>query len=360
MFVKQFAFGSATPSRNWGQGDMHMLSGRILRRGIVRVAVGFLLVGLPLMAQAQDTSDCSVNHTHGNIDFAVHPWPPGSSSYSATPHPGFQVTATAQSAHFTATAPRTATDAAGATMLVLSERFPDAGVTRNASVTFTFERPVSNLALRVSDLDHHATTLGAYFDRVTVTGKAADGSTLLPVTANRGSHVTAAGNVAWARTNQPFQCNEASQEWAACRIDFLFPSPVKEFTLIHDNHPAASGNPPVQQIRMRLLGFCAPNAADLAINKTTDPALLLPGENVTYTIIASNQGPDPVTGAVVRDTPGGGLVCLAGSAVDCSGDACPSGPLTMAELTTGITLGPLTSSAPGNSVTFTATCQVTP
>ena len=47
---------------------------------------------------------------------------------------------------------------------------------------------------------------------------------------------------------------------------------------------------------------CRPLAADLAITKTDGATTEIPGTPVTYTIIASNAGPDPVTGATVADT----------------------------------------------------------
>lgn len=43
-------------------------------------------------------------------------------------------------------------------------------------------------------------------------------------------------------------------------------------------------------------------SADLAITKTDGVATATPGGSVTYTITASNAGPDPVTGATVADT----------------------------------------------------------
>src|SRR4030095_1852631 len=42
--------------------------------------------------------------------------------------------------------------------------------------------------------------------------------------------------------------------------------------------------------------------ADLAITKTDGATTAVPGVSVTYTITASNAGPDPVTGGTVADT----------------------------------------------------------
>jgi uncharacterized repeat protein (TIGR01451 family) len=47
---------------------------------------------------------------------------------------------------------------------------------------------------------------------------------------------------------------------------------------------------------------CRPLSADLSITKTDGVTTAVPGGSVTYTITASNAGPDPVTGATVADT----------------------------------------------------------
>ena len=47
---------------------------------------------------------------------------------------------------------------------------------------------------------------------------------------------------------------------------------------------------------------CRALSADLSITKTDGAVSEIPGTPVTYTIVASNAGPDPVTGATVTDT----------------------------------------------------------
>src|SRR5262245_26208911 len=47
--------------------------------------------------------------------------------------------------------------------------------------------------------------------------------------------------------------------------------------------------------------------ADLSITKTDGAATAIPGQAVTYTIVASNAGPSPVTNAMVTDAPPAGL-----------------------------------------------------
>ena len=96
----------------------------------------------------------------------------------------------------------------------------------------------------------------------------------------------------------------------------------------------------------------ATNVADLAITKSNGESAVLAGTPTTYTIVARNDGPNPVTGALVRDAPAAGLVCS--GPVACSGAACPSATVPLASLTgSGVVLGTL---ANGASVTLQMSC----
>jgi uncharacterized repeat protein (TIGR01451 family) len=108
----------------------------------------------------------------------------------------------------------------------------------------------------------------------------------------------------------------------------------------------------------------------LSIAKTNTPASgpndqpadsVLSGTATAYTVVVTNNGPDPVTGALISDTPGSGLTCPPANAVTCTSPAagaCPAGPLTVANLTAGIALGALPATAGSNTVTFTFSCTV--
>lgn len=110
--------------------------------------------------------------------------------------------------------------------------------------------------------------------------------------------------------------------------------------------------------------------ADLRITKTNTPGVngdvdqandaVTRGTSTTYTVTVTNLGPDPVTGALVRDTPGPGIACPAGNAVACSGPAgaCPAGALTVGALSAGVTLGILPATAGSNQVSFVFQCNV--
>jgi len=116
-----------------------------------------------------------------------------------------------------------------------------------------------------------------------------------------------------------------------------------------------------------------PLPADLAIDKsvylsgTSTPATSVrSGALLDYVLVVSNIGQRPLTGAVVRDTPGAGLVCAPAAAVTCtstaSPSACPAAAQTVADLTSaaGIILGALPVTAGANSVTLRFTCTASP
>lgn len=97
--------------------------------------------------------------------------------------------------------------------------------------------------------------------------------------------------------------------------------------------------------------------ADLAITKTNGATTVTSGSSTTYTLVVTNNGPAPVTGAVVSDTPNpAGLTCPPANPVTCAPSGnCPVGALTIANLTAGVTLPTL---ANGATATFTFTCAV--
>ena len=107
-------------------------------------------------------------------------------------------------------------------------------------------------------------------------------------------------------------------------------------------------------------------SADLSVTKTNTPGVngeadqasdsVVTGTSTTYTIVVTNNGPDAITGALVKDTVGSGLTCVAGDPVTISGDGVPSGSFTIGDLTgAGITLDALTD---GQSTTISYSCEV--
>ncbi|MGJ7904089.1 prealbumin-like fold domain-containing protein [Lysobacter sp. 1R34A] len=104
--------------------------------------------------------------------------------------------------------------------------------------------------------------------------------------------------------------------------------------------------------------------ANLAISKTNTPGAgpddqagdtLTRGASTTYSIVVTNNGPDAVTGAVLRDPAAGRSHLSCTAPPTCSGSACPPTPMTLAALDTGVSLGTL---ANGASVTVTLNCTI--
>lgn len=112
-----------------------------------------------------------------------------------------------------------------------------------------------------------------------------------------------------------------------------------------------------------------PAQADLSLTKTNTPGVngdldqatdtLVAGATTTYTVRVTNNGPDTVTGPVVRDTPVSGLTCADTNpvTVTTTGGAIPAGQtLTVGTLRgAGITLGQLTTT---QTATLTFQCTV--
>ena len=108
--------------------------------------------------------------------------------------------------------------------------------------------------------------------------------------------------------------------------------------------------------------------ADLAITKTDGSATYTPGNPITYTIVASNNGPSAATGATVTDTVPAAIISPAWTCVASAGSTCPaSGSGSIAALvnllasgTATFTLtGTVSASATGNLVN-TATVTAPP
>lgn len=112
------------------------------------------------------------------------------------------------------------------------------------------------------------------------------------------------------------------------------------------------------------------NVSDLSIAKTNTPLsgpndqaadTVASGAQNAYTVVVTNNGPGPAVNAVISDTPGAGITCPPANVVTCASPAagaCPAGPLTVADLTAGVTLGTLPATAGSNTVTFTFSCSV--
>jgi len=98
-----------------------------------------------------------------------------------------------------------------------------------------------------------------------------------------------------------------------------------------------------------LVGIFA--VADASITKTDGVTTAVPGGSVTYTITASNAGPDPITGGTVADTFPAALTCT-WTCVGAGGGTCTAAGSGNISDTVNMPVG--------GSVTYTASCTISP
>ncbi|MGI4864753.1 MAG: hypothetical protein ACRYFZ_12590 [Janthinobacterium lividum] len=190
-----------------------------------------------------------------------------------------------------------------------------------SSVTFTFNRPVSNFAMRVQDIDKSeapasgGNAASAFADQVTFVG-ANGGTTVLPSLAAVGAANTVliSGNVATGTTNIANTTDGTVMAY--------FASPITSITLTYSNISTYLADPTTNAIGIDLLQFCrlAPVANDItntsrlsgqsamAINSLSATA---DGTVASYTITAlpaASQGIYYVNNVVLNTTNFPGLV----------------------------------------------------
>ncbi len=103
--------------------------------------------------------------------------------------------------------------------------------------------------------------------------------------------------------------------------------------------------------------------ADLAITKTNGVGTVMSGQPTTYTIVVSNAGPGPASGAVFRDPTPTGMTCSAVACGSAAGGAtCPASGTSPGQLSVGnlqSAAGVILPTMPTNSaLTFTLACIV--
>jgi uncharacterized repeat protein (TIGR01451 family) len=92
--------------------------------------------------------------------------------------------------------------------------------------------------------------------------------------------------------------------------------------------------------------------ADLSVSKTDGQASSVPGQPVSYTIVAGNAGPSAVTAALLSDSPPASLSGVNWTCTASAGSSCPASGS-----------GPISASVNllvGGTATFTMTAQVAP
>ena len=240
--------------------------------------IAVLAIGLCLCSQLAlaQSATCAANEPQANLSFlaAGNAWNAGSLNYSGTAGT-VSVAVIATGGNWVAGNPVSGALIGGTTdALTLSVDRPNATVTN--SVTFTFSKPISNLRLRVHDIDYFRTTEGAYNDQITVSGSSILGAPVNPtISAVSGSGLVAiAGNTAFASATAGNGQNCATTS-TNCSVQIDFISAVTSFTLSYDNTTTnnwANGDPPTQAIGVEFGSFCTQNGQALNLAKAWNQA----------------------------------------------------------------------------------------
>ena len=96
----------------------------------------------------------------------------------------------------------------------------------------------------------------------------------------------------------------------------------------------------------------AVSIADLSITKTDGQTTAVPGQPITYTIVASNAGPGAVAGATVTDTVPGTITAVTWTCVGAGGGSCAAGGSGNINETVDLPMG--------GTATFTLTGTIAP
>ncbi|MCB2378502.1 DUF11 domain-containing protein [Hymenobacter sp. BT635] len=147
---------------------------------------------------------------------------------------------------------------------------------RDASITFSFSKPVSGFTMSLGDIDLNGT---AWTDRVIITGKRADGTTvnLTPANIDLGVFVSNTGNTLTGTGNTTT---------ADDNTVITFPEPIVSVTFDYANTTTAA-NAAQQLMTFESFAWYTPDA----VTTLTGPARVNPNTTVTYVATTVNNGP---------------------------------------------------------------------
>lgn len=313
-------------------------------------------------ARAQSAS-CAANEAPQTLSFATYPWTTGSTTYSATPGTGasqLTVNGSVTGGYLASGSPSTGQSGGYASSFVytVDRTLPS----QSNTVTFNFSKPINNLQLTVTDIDHWGTRFNAYNDQTTVTGSGPGGSVTPTATAASTRVEILNGNTARASSISGNDQNCALSSSSQCNATFNFSAPVTSVTITYGNttSPAwAWGNPPEQAVGVYFNGFCVQNP-DLTLSKSAPgTAKLL--EPFDFVLRASNPGSAGSSGTVtVTDTLAANRLNINGITAAAGWTCTPTSgfPITGGSVTVSCTS--TASIAAGASSVPVATINVTP
>ncbi len=181
------------------------------------------------------------------------------------------------------------------------------GVTQTARLGFrNWEYPTDTITVTITD------TLGWLLEAGTFTVTLEDDAGA--IIANRRQQIARAARAA----------TQAHSVGATVLVSYTVPAVTPLGTTDTVTMSAVSGADPSVS-RVDTFQILATQIADLMIDKKDDPGQALVGQNVTYTIVITNAGPDDATGVTVTDTLPSELVLASalvgqGSCAEQSGD----------------------------------------
>ncbi|MFZ5635479.1 MAG: hypothetical protein ACOY82_02720 [Pseudomonadota bacterium] len=334
----------------------HFRSATALRAALLVAGLG--LAGL---ANAQSAA-CAANEVTQNLDQGANPWTSGSLTYAANIGAGASavtVNGSITAGNISAGYPQN--ELTGGLANTFGYAVNRGNTTQTNTITFTFNKPLNNLRLTITDIDRSGTT-NAYADQVTITGTAPGGGTVTPTATAATGLVTIAGNVAFpsgtasTATNCPFTNGD-------CNATFNFSAPITTLTIVYANRaPPAAGNPPEQQVSSIFGGFCVQNP-NPSVAKTA-PASATVGTAFDFVLRASNPGSAATgttpTGVQINDTIDANLYTI-NSITPGAGWACtPNSGFPINAGSTAITCTSAGAIAAGVTNQLAATINITP
>jgi hypothetical protein len=208
--------------------------------------------------------------------------------------------------------------------------------TTPAMVTYTFSRPVTNLTLVLSDIDSDATA-GKFTDNVTFDGYV-NATDATPITLVAADVVTGNRNTFVAGSNAVEGTGNSNAD-AANNVTVAFPQPVTKLVISYQNsYPYNAADDRGQTIGINSIAFCS--KADVYAQFTAGPTTATAGQNVAYTVVFGNSGPDIAATTVTRR-----VTIPAGATVTNLGGGTQTGST--------ISFGNVSSLAAGASASFT-------
>ena len=211
-------------------------------------------------------------------------------------------------------------------------------------ITMTLSPARSGVSFEISDVDTSGSGATLRIDQVVV---ACDGAAPSSLTAKTVTPVFSISGGNTATADGVHSVDGTSDDGTA--VVHCGPGSVSTVKITY-NETSGVFDPPERGIGVfGALQFNSPQA-DLAITKTDGVTNAIPGQPVTYTITASNAGPNPAPGSTVVDTFPAACTSVAWTCTGAGGGTCTASGVGNLNDTVNLPVG--------GSVTYSATCAI--